>query len=547
MAIDYTGMFTGERPNPSAGVAGMPRDLLGQTLQGIDQGEQRSRQALGQMMGKDLRSSADQAREQLSQVDIKSVNTPEGMLKLAQLKQAMGDTGAAMTLASQAQMMRGEQAAKAQKSQGREGFANYLEKTYPSKGYGEMARQGVITPANMKEFIAGKSDKARRTEVIPTVIDGVPTQALIDLDNGGVIAEFNPSRDTVSDEDDTFEKKIRNAEGELEWVSYRRQKNGPPIKIGVLGPAENIVLKDKELLRVESVGDDGQSYLKVYDLNSTDKTPLFEARTDTNRVLTEKVDTATGQTIKISTLPDGSEGVSYGVTKLPTFDIVLNDNGTYNVINETLGRLVLENVATVASAEALVKERTNIQKTLTEIDRQIGFISEADDLIANNSARWDAMNYATLYPLMKYVGGSTAKQLEAKNESIISAIGMDKLVDLKESSSVGASGLGALNVKELQMLQDALGRLDPAVGDVAYRKQLAEVKRHYGNFRSTLMGQTPPIDWSNPAYSDFTKTVTVNGQPRTYYKLSNSAGQPLTTADGSIQWFPAPARQPARK
>ncbi|MDB0009179.1 hypothetical protein N9E37_03480 [Luminiphilus sp.] len=111
MAIDYTGMFTGERPNPSAGVAGMPRDLLGQTLQGIQQGEQRSRQALGQMMGKDLRSSADQAREQLSQVDINSVNTPEGLLKLAQMKQATGDTGAAMALASQAQTLRNAQAA----------------------------------------------------------------------------------------------------------------------------------------------------------------------------------------------------------------------------------------------------------------------------------------------------------------------------------------------------------------------------------------------------------------------------------------------------
>jgi len=66
------------------------------------------------MLGKDLRSPADQAREQLSQVDIKSVNTPEGLLKLAQLKQAMGDTGAAMTLASQAQSMRNAQAAAAQ-------------------------------------------------------------------------------------------------------------------------------------------------------------------------------------------------------------------------------------------------------------------------------------------------------------------------------------------------------------------------------------------------------------------------------------------------
>jgi len=109
MAIDYTGMFTGERPNPSAGVAGMPRDLLGQTLQGIDQGEQRSRQALGQMMGKDLRSPADQAREQLSQVDIKSVNTPEGLLKLAELQQATGNIGAAATLASQANTLKTDQ------------------------------------------------------------------------------------------------------------------------------------------------------------------------------------------------------------------------------------------------------------------------------------------------------------------------------------------------------------------------------------------------------------------------------------------------------
>lgn len=105
MAIDYTGMFTGQRPNPSAGVAGMPRDLLGQTLQGIQQGEQRARQALGQMMGTDLRSPADQAREQLSQVDIKSVNTPEGLFELAALEQRAGNMGAAATLASQAKTL----------------------------------------------------------------------------------------------------------------------------------------------------------------------------------------------------------------------------------------------------------------------------------------------------------------------------------------------------------------------------------------------------------------------------------------------------------
>ena len=116
MAIDFTGMFTGNRPDPSIvnnNISGLGPSAQA-SMQVIQQGEQRARQGLGQMMGKDLRSPADQAREQLSQVDINSVNTPEGLLKLAQLKQAMGDTGAAMALASQAQTMRNAQAATTQ-------------------------------------------------------------------------------------------------------------------------------------------------------------------------------------------------------------------------------------------------------------------------------------------------------------------------------------------------------------------------------------------------------------------------------------------------
>tara|TARA_R110000803_G_scaffold39576_5_gene85366 strand:+ start:1896 stop:3518 length:1623 start_codon:yes stop_codon:yes gene_type:complete len=537
--LDLTGLMTGLPTDQELRTQGQARAAqiqgggLGSNLaRGIasraPQREEMMRQGLGGMFGVDTRTGDQQQKARMQQaLSGLKLDTPEGLMQLAKIHQATGNTDAALKAITAARALESASIASATEQQRRD------------EDFGLEKRKVAV--------LERKGGTPSRTEVITTNIGGVDKQALINLDDGSVIAQFNSSSDVVSDSANTFEKKVRNAEGELEWVSYRRQKDGPPLKIAVLGPAENVVLTDKELLKVESVGEDGQSYLTVYDLNSTDRTPLFKALTDTNRVLTEKIDADTGQTVKISTLPDGTGGVSYGVTKLPTFDIVQNDNGTYNVINETLGKLVLENVATEASAKALVKERTDIQKTLTEIDRQIGFISEADDLVANNSARWDAANYATLYPLMKFVGGSTAKQLEAKNESIISAIGMDKLVDLKDSSSVGASGLGALNVKELQMLQDALGRLDPSVGDVAYRKQLAEVKRHYGNFRSTLMGQTPPIDWSNPAYSDFTKTVTVNGQPRTYYKLSNSSGQPLTTADGSIQWFPAPAGQPARK
>ena len=69
MAIDYTGMFTGKRPDPSAGVAGMPRDLLGLTLQGIQQGEQRAQQGMGDLFGTDFRSPAQKIKEQLIQLN----------------------------------------------------------------------------------------------------------------------------------------------------------------------------------------------------------------------------------------------------------------------------------------------------------------------------------------------------------------------------------------------------------------------------------------------------------------------------------------------
>jgi hypothetical protein len=82
MAIDYTGMFTGKRPDPSAGVAGMPRDLLGQTLQGIQQGEQRARQGLGSLFNIDLSSPAEKAKKELSGLDINSPDYKARMLEI---------------------------------------------------------------------------------------------------------------------------------------------------------------------------------------------------------------------------------------------------------------------------------------------------------------------------------------------------------------------------------------------------------------------------------------------------------------------------------
>ena len=113
-------------------------------------------------------------------------------------------------------------------------------------------------------------------------------------------------------------------------------------------------------------------------------------------------------------------------------------------------------------------------------------------------------------------------------------------MELREGSAVGATGLGALNLKELDMLQSALGMLDPTVGDERFRKQLDIVKKHYQGFRATLMGRPSEVDWSNPAYREFTKTVTgADGNPQTYYTLSDETGAPLSGSDGKPMWYRA--------
>lgn len=94
------------------------------------------------------------------------------------------------------------------------------------------------------------------------------------------------------------------------------------------------------------------------------------------------------------------------------------------------------------------------------------------------------------------------------------------------------------------MVQASLDELDPLVGDEAFLKQLNKVKKHYQGWRASLMGRPEDIDWSNPAYREFTRTVTgADGVPRLYYTLSDEKGAPLRGPDGKILYYEANIRE----
>ena len=277
---------------------------------------------------------------------------------------------------------------------------------------------------------------------------------------------------------------------------------------------------------------DGVSKRALIDDQSGEVIKTFDIEED--RDMIEEVDAATGQTYNYSIKKDGTDKTLIGVKSLPKYKMEKQDDGTYTVLNETTGGIVQENVPTAESAKIAKQKYAKTVESLHEIDMQIGFIDESKRLTDEYTAFF--------YPLAKYVPSSDSRQQKAMVESLQSNLAMDKLMELKRNSTTGASGLGALNQAELIMLQDSLGKLDPAAGDEAFKRQLDLVKKHYTRFRQTLMGITPQIDWENPEYSKFTRTVTdAYGEERKFYFLSDEFGQPQTDPQtGEIQWYEVP-------
>ena len=552
--LDLTGLMTGLPTDQDLRTQGQARAAqiqgrgLGSNLaRGIasraPQREEMMRQGLGGMFGVDTRTGDQQQKARMQQaLSGLKLDTPEGLMQLAKIQQSTGDLAGAAQSINAARSLTAQKQGTAQATKSRDVFAAYLDKTYPDKGYGALALQGVITPANAKNFIKEASTDKKDMQLKTMVnSEGKTVLANINLQTSAVEQTWDTEQPTINSNVEFSSEKVLDAKGNTVLKMFKRA--GDSVKeIATLGVTEAAAVEKNNWVQVEAINSDGASELHFYDINNTQEgndpsKPVMIIKTNENRETVEEIDTATGQTVRFSQLPNGKGKIPFGVAKMPTFDIQRQNDGTFDVYNETLGRLEFENVATAESANQVVAQRQRTINKLTNIDRQIGFIDEVIDITQNVGPA----SLALLHPLMNYVPGTDAKAMQVLTESIKSEIGMEKLMELKAGSNVGASGLGALNEKELQMLQDALGRLDPTVGDKRFREQLLEVKKYYKGFRASLMGVPSEVDWTNPDYKEFTKQVTgSDGVSRTYYSLSDPTGlNSLTDENGITLWYPA--------
>lgn len=168
----------------------------------------------------------------------------------------------------------------------------------------------------------------------------------------------------------------------------------------------------------------------------------------------------------------------------------------------------------VAALEKLLiaRENRNAKESLAADARAAQDASKLDRATTTLAATQDAaklVGYTTAGAgaVLGMIPGTSAKNLQAKLETIKANLAADMLADMKSQSKTGASGLGALNKAELVMLQSARTSLDPNQSPDELKKSLEIVNKYYSSRANlpykSLYGTSEPVVDKTTATSEW--------------------------------------------
>jgi hypothetical protein len=118
------------------------------------------------------------------------------------------------------------------------------------------------------------------------------------------------------------------------------------------------------------------------------------------------------------------------------------------------------------------------------------------------------------------LGVTPAVDLASLLDTINSTIGIGRLLEMKEASPTGATGLGALTAPELQLLLASLGSLNQAQSADQLRRNLSRVRDYYSNVTEDLRSEAQ------------SRGLTIPGEPFT--PEAPNAGTPQMPAPGTV-------------
>jgi hypothetical protein len=141
--------------------------------------------------------------------------------------------------------------------------------------------------------------------------------------------------------------------------------------------------------------------------------------------------------------------------------------------------------------EMEIEAKTNPKPTanLAYTDATINAISDAEATLSNS--RFPVTGFWGNQ--LKDISGTGAADLKSSIKTINSAIGFDKLQDMRDRSPTGGA-LGQVSERELSQLNASLGSLEQSQSTPQFKKNLARVKDHYLKYYKATMAQVKAYD-----------------------------------------------------
>lgn len=139
--------------------------------------------------------------------------------------------------------------------------------------------------------------------------------------------------------------------------------------------------------------------------------------------------------------------------------------------------------ADIKAGELGAKREAATQGGIAQANRVISKVDEA-------LARVDRSTAGLGGSVMAKLPGTPAVDLRADLDTIKANLGFAELQAMRDASPTGGA-LGQVAVQELIALQSTVASLDPSQSPDQLRRNLAQVKKHYNNWKSTLEGRLP--------------------------------------------------------
>lgn len=114
-----------------------------------------------------------------------------------------------------------------------------------------------------------------------------------------------------------------------------------------------------------------------------------------------------------------------------------------------------------------------------ELDRNIGNLDALDESTNAWSTGWGS--------LLSLIPESDAKAWEQRKTTVVSAMALDKMMELKAASPRGSTGFGALNEKELEVLQTHVAALNQANKAPEIKGAIRRIKNHLIRIKKNII------------------------------------------------------------